>query len=132
MKKQLLIVVSREFGSGGHEVAAALAHAFNLPLYDKNILEPIAAADQWEMGNGWTDAGGYENSAVTNTTDTGAAPLFWKESIDASAGVIIDFDFEAKVEAMQTTAELVLRRTDNHAKYMRMVITARGPIEYIV
>lgn len=96
------------------------------------ILEPIAAADQWEMGNGWTDAGGYENSAVTNTTDTGAAPLFWKESIDASAGVIIDFDFEAKVEAMQTTAELVLRRTDNHAKYMRMVITARGPREYIV
>ena len=43
MKKQLLIVVSREFGSGGHEVAAALAHAFNLPLYDKNILEQIAA-----------------------------------------------------------------------------------------
>lgn len=43
MKKQLLIVVSREFGSGGHEIAAALAQAFDLPLYDKNILEQIAA-----------------------------------------------------------------------------------------
>ncbi len=43
MKKQLLIVVSREFGSGGHEIASALAKEFDLPLYDKNILEQIAA-----------------------------------------------------------------------------------------
>ena len=96
------------------------------------ILEPVAATDEWEIGNGWVDAGGYNGSAVTNTTDTGAAPLFYKETIDASVGVTIDFDFEAKVEAMQTTAELVLRRTDNHGKYLRMVITARGPREYIV
>lgn len=42
MNKQLLIVVSREFGSGGHEIASALAEAFDLPLYDKNILEQIS------------------------------------------------------------------------------------------
>lgn len=42
MKKQLLIVISREFGSGGHEIASALAEEFGLPLYDKNLLEQIS------------------------------------------------------------------------------------------
>ena len=42
MKKQFIIAVSREFGSGGHDIAAALAQKFNLPLYGKNILEQIA------------------------------------------------------------------------------------------
>lgn len=42
MEKQLIISVSREFGSGGHEIASELARRFNLPLYDKNILEQIA------------------------------------------------------------------------------------------
>lgn len=42
MNKQLLITVSREFGSGGQSIATELAHRFNLPLYDKNILEQIA------------------------------------------------------------------------------------------
>ena len=42
MTNQLLISVSREFGSGGHEIATALAKEFGLPLYDKNILEQIA------------------------------------------------------------------------------------------
>ena len=42
MEKQLIISVSREFASGGHEIASELARRFNLPLYDKNILEHIA------------------------------------------------------------------------------------------
>ena len=42
MEKQLIISVCREFGSGGHEIASELARRFNLPLYDKNILEQIA------------------------------------------------------------------------------------------
>lgn len=42
MEKQLLITVSREFGSGGHEIAAELARRFDLPLYEKNILSSIA------------------------------------------------------------------------------------------
>ena len=39
MEKQLIISVSREFGSGGHEIASELARRFNLPLYDKNIIQ---------------------------------------------------------------------------------------------
>ena len=42
MKKQLIISVGREFGSGGHVIAETLAKRFDLPLYDMNILESIA------------------------------------------------------------------------------------------
>lgn len=42
MEKQLIISVGREFGSGGHVIAEALARRFGLPLYDSNLLECIA------------------------------------------------------------------------------------------
>lgn len=41
MYEQFIIVISREFGSGGHEIASALAKKFGIPFYDKNILEQI-------------------------------------------------------------------------------------------
>ena len=43
MKQQLIIAVGREFGSGGHEVAEILAQRFNIPFYDSNLLEEVAA-----------------------------------------------------------------------------------------
>ena len=42
MDKQLIISVGREFGSGGHIVAANLAKHFGLTLLDSNILSEIA------------------------------------------------------------------------------------------
>ena len=42
MDKQIIISVGREFGSGGHIVAANLAKHFGLPLLDSNILAEIA------------------------------------------------------------------------------------------
>lgn len=42
MNKQLIISIGREFGSGGHVIAEALAERFNMPLYDHNLLEHIA------------------------------------------------------------------------------------------
>lgn len=41
-KKQLIISVGREFGSGGHLIAEKLAKKFGLPLYDYNLLQEIA------------------------------------------------------------------------------------------
>ena len=38
MEKQLIISVGREFGSGGHVIAEALAKKFDIPLYDENLL----------------------------------------------------------------------------------------------
>lgn len=43
--KQLIITVSREFGSGGHVIAEALANIFNIPMYDHDILKEIASKD---------------------------------------------------------------------------------------
>lgn len=42
MAQQLIISVSREYGSGGHDVALALSRYFELPFYDKNLLDVIA------------------------------------------------------------------------------------------
>ncbi len=42
MEKQLILSVGREFGSGGHVIAEALAKRFDLPLYDNNLLVQIA------------------------------------------------------------------------------------------
>lgn len=42
MEKQLIVSVGREFGSGGHVVAAGIAEHFGLPLLDSNILAEIA------------------------------------------------------------------------------------------
>ena len=43
MEKQVIISISREYGSGGHEIARHLAERFNLPMYDHNLLDEIAA-----------------------------------------------------------------------------------------
>jgi len=40
--EQLIISVSREFGSAGHEIAERLASHYGLVLYDHNILDEIA------------------------------------------------------------------------------------------
>ena len=42
MDKQILISISREFGSGGREIAKRIAKDMGLTLYDRNILEEIA------------------------------------------------------------------------------------------
>ena len=41
--KQLIIAISREFGSGGHVIAEDIADRFGLDLYDYRILQEIAA-----------------------------------------------------------------------------------------
>lgn len=42
MSGQLIITLSREFGSGGHEIANLLAKRFGLPVYEENMLSHIA------------------------------------------------------------------------------------------
>lgn len=50
MPKQLMIAVSREFGSGGHEIANLLGRRFSLPVYEDNMLREIA--QKWGMDHG--------------------------------------------------------------------------------
>ena len=51
---QKIIAFSREFGSGGHEIAERIAKACNLAFYDRNLLDEIAKeklvdAGLWEQ-----------------------------------------------------------------------------------
>ena len=48
MDEQLIITVSREFASGGREIAHILAERFKINYYDRNLLDEIAAE---KMGN---------------------------------------------------------------------------------
>lgn len=41
MKKQIVISIGREYGSGGHEIARRLAEHYNIPLYDKEIFQHV-------------------------------------------------------------------------------------------
>ena len=41
--KQTIISIGREFGSGGRQVAGMLSEVYDLPLYDRNMLDEIAA-----------------------------------------------------------------------------------------
>ena len=42
MSKQTIVTVSREFGSGGHEIAEKIASDLNLKFYDRGMLDEIA------------------------------------------------------------------------------------------
>ena len=42
MMKQIMISISREYGSGGHEVAELVAKELGISLYDRNLLDAVA------------------------------------------------------------------------------------------
>ena len=44
MKKNLIITISREYGSGGGEICRRLSKALGIPCYDKELLT-IAAKE---------------------------------------------------------------------------------------
>lgn len=42
MEKQIMISISRKFGSGGRQIAEKVAEDLGLPLYDRSLLDAIA------------------------------------------------------------------------------------------
>lgn len=50
MSKQLIVSVSREYGSGGHIIAGRIAAKLNLPLYDYSLLNKIATEKNLNLG----------------------------------------------------------------------------------
>lgn len=49
MAEQIMIAISREFGSGGHEIADRIAKDLGLTIYDRNILDEIAEEKNVEV-----------------------------------------------------------------------------------
>ena len=41
MEKHFIVTIGREFGTGGREIAIALAELLGVPMYDRQVLEPI-------------------------------------------------------------------------------------------
>lgn len=51
MEKQLIIAVSREYGTSGHNIALALAQRFDIALYNRNMLDEIATHKDVDVKN---------------------------------------------------------------------------------
>lgn len=64
-EKQVLISISRAYGSGGHVIAAKIAEDLGLPLYDRNLLERM------------TQDSVIKNSGFDHVDDR---PHIWKHS----------------------------------------------------
>lgn len=43
MKKNTIITIGRQFGSGGHEVGKRLSDRLGIPLYDRNLIQMAAS-----------------------------------------------------------------------------------------
>jgi len=51
MEKQIIVSVSRESGSGGHDIARIISDRLNLPLFDKNLLEEVCKEKNIDYAN---------------------------------------------------------------------------------
>ena len=66
MPHQLIVAIGRESGSGGLDIAHALAERFQLPLFDKNILQKAA------------EAKGVHASTLERYDERPHSPLFYR------------------------------------------------------
>lgn len=102
MDKQVIISIGREYGSGGHVIANALAKHYNLPLYDRNILDELSK----ETGNSYDVYKKYdEKPANPFTTRTVLGQSNSVEKIVAQ----MQFDF-LKEKAVKGESYVVLGR----------------------
>lgn len=51
MSKQMIISISREYGSGGHEIAKMLSERLGISFYDRNMLDDIASYMDVDVAN---------------------------------------------------------------------------------
>lgn len=51
MKEQMIIALSREYGSGGHNIAKIIAERFGLSYYDRNMLDEVAKHKEVDVDN---------------------------------------------------------------------------------
>ena len=78
--EQTILSIGREFGSAGHEIAQKLADYYQLPLYDHNLLDEIAAAKAWTAWScrDTTRCAGTGFSTATCGAWTALPPTIWR------------------------------------------------------
>ncbi|MEG2543818.1 MAG: cytidylate kinase-like family protein [Longicatena sp.] len=80
MEKKTIIIISREFGSGGREIGRMIAEQLNIPFYDKEVIE-LAARDSgldkelFEENDTRTSRGFRFFEAIGSTLGSPAATL---------------------------------------------------------
>ncbi len=122
MDKQLIVSISREYGSGGKEIGKKLAEKLGLPLYDRNILEEVASEKDVEASRltQWDEkpkkalfsrtVRGYSNSPAENVAELQFA-LLKQKAADEDSFVIVGrcsdeiFDGIAPVVSLFITAD---------------------------
>ena len=56
MKKQILITIGREYGSGGHDLAALLSQRLGIRMLDRELIEiPAGKAPSFKAGKALKD-----------------------------------------------------------------------------
>lgn len=81
--KNRVITISREFGSGGRTIGKQVAQELNIPCYDRELLQKIAAEsgfhEQYIADAGEYAPGGFLASAFAHRTgDLNNADYLWK------------------------------------------------------
>lgn len=51
MEKQMIISIGREYGANGHYIADKLAEKYNIPVYDRHMIEYIAKEKNLDLNN---------------------------------------------------------------------------------
>ena len=65
MEKQIVISISREYGSGGHEIAVKLAERLGIEVYDKNIFDALKTRTGVDMSE-WDNVEENAGSRIFN------------------------------------------------------------------
>ena len=112
MRENLVITISREFGSGGHEIGEKLAKALGVPFYDRQIIEKAAEHTGFsaefiaEHEQRYTSSLMF-NLAMGNYTRTGELPLH--DQIDVvESNIIRDYAKEGPCVIVGRCADYVL------------------------
>lgn len=113
MKKNLIFTISREFGSGGHEIGEKLAKKLNIPFYDKEIIDKAAEETGFSKEFIQQHEQRYTSSlmfnlAMGNYSRTGELPLH--DQIDiVECDIIRNFAKEGSCVIVGRCADYVLK-----------------------
>lgn len=91
MKKDTVITISRQFGSGGREIGKRIAEALNIPYYDNELIQKSA------------EKSGYSKEIFEQAEQKPTGSLLYSMSLFASnGGVGFDLPLSDKVFLVQS------------------------------
>ncbi len=116
MEKQIIISISREFGSGGHEIAQKIAEHYNLHLLDQNILEEVAREKNLDV-TGLRELDEKHKNPLTSRTVRGFS------SSPEENVYLMQFEYMRKLAARGESFVVVGRCSDSVLKGFEGLIT---------